>query len=63
MGSSIKISLLFISRLKHLKAIYWREKTSMLIVGNSIIHKCKETLRWLNSPPKFRIIYQLVYST
>uniref|UniRef100_UPI001FCF1EAF transposase n=1 Tax=Escherichia coli TaxID=562 RepID=UPI001FCF1EAF len=31
-------------------------------VNNYIIHKSSETLRWLKANPKFRVIYQPVYS-
>lgn len=33
-----------------------------LIVGNNIIHKRRETQRWLRQNSKCRGIYQLVYS-
>ncbi|EHX8007852.1 transposase, partial [Escherichia coli] len=33
-----------------------------LIVDNYIIHKSRETLRWLKANTKFRVIYQPVYS-
>ncbi|CCG89031.1 Insertion element IS630 uncharacterized 39 kDa protein ISO-IS200 39 kDa protein [Erwinia piriflorinigrans CFBP 5888] len=62
MGGSSKISALFISLLKHLKAAYRRAKTITLIVDNYIIHKSRETLSWLKNNPKFRVIYQPVYS-
>ena len=39
-----------------------RAKTITLIVDNYIIHKSRETLRWLKANPKFRVIYQPVYS-
>lgn len=61
-GGSSKSSVLFINLLKHLKAAYRRAKTITLIVDNYIIHKSRETLRWLKQNPKFRIIYQPVYS-
>jgi len=61
-GGSSKISTLFISLLKHLKATYRRAKTIRLIVDNYIIHKSRETQRWLKGNPKFRVIYQPVYS-
>ncbi len=60
-GGSSKCSLLFISLLKHLKATYRRAKTITLIVDNYIIHKSRETQRWLHENPKFRVIYQPVY--
>lgn len=61
-GSSSKNSGLFISVLKHLKSTYRRAKTITLIVDNYIIHKSRETLRWLKKNPKFIVIYQPVYS-
>ena len=61
-GGNSKGSPLFISLLKHLKATYRRAKTITLIVDNYIIHKSRETLRWLKCNPKFRVIYQPVYS-
>lgn len=39
-----------------------RAKTMPLIVDNYIIHKSRETQRWLKENPKFRVIYQQVYS-
>ncbi|ARF52312.1 hypothetical protein DSJ_24000 (plasmid) [Pantoea stewartii subsp. stewartii DC283] len=57
-----KGSSLFIRLLKHLKATYRRAKTITLIVDNYIIHKSRETLRWLKANPKFRVIYQPIYS-
>lgn len=60
--SSSKSSALFISLLKHLKATYRRPKTITLIVDNYIIHKSRETQRWLKMNPKFTMIYQPVYS-
>ncbi|MEY8024835.1 transposase, partial [Klebsiella quasipneumoniae] len=41
---------------------YRRAKTITLIVDNYIIHKSRETLRWLKANQKFRVIYQPVYS-
>lgn len=61
-GGKSKGSSLFISLLKHLKATCRRAKTITLIVDNYIIHKSRETLRWLKANPKFRVIYQPVYS-
>lgn len=61
-GSSSKNSGLFISLLKHLKSTYRRAKTITLIVDNYIIHKSRETLRWLKKNPKFIVIYQPIYS-
>ena len=61
-GGNSKSSSLFSSLLKHMKATYRRAKTITLIVDNYIIHKSRETLRWLKANPKFRVIYQPVYS-
>ncbi|HCE8947631.1 IS630 family transposase [Morganella morganii] len=61
-GGNSKSSVLFISLLKYLKSAYRRAKTITLVVDNYIIHKSRETLRWLKANPKFRIIYQPVYS-
>ncbi|MEJ0594268.1 IS630-like element ISSpu2 family transposase, partial [Klebsiella pneumoniae subsp. pneumoniae] len=61
-GGNSKGSCLFIRLLKHLKATYRRAKTITLIVDNYIIHKSRETLRWLKANQKFRVIYQPVYS-
>lgn len=49
-----KLYVAFISLLKHLKATYLRAKTITLY--------CWETQRWLQQNPKFRVIYQSVYS-
>ncbi|MDU1922797.1 IS630 family transposase, partial [Enterobacter sp.] len=61
-GGGSKSSQLFIKLLKHLKATYRRAKTLTIIVDNCIIHKSRETQRWLKRNPKFRVIYQPVYS-
>lgn len=61
-GGNSKSSALFISLLKHLKLTYRRDKPITLIVDNYIIHKSRETQRWLKENPKFRVIYQPVYS-
>src|SRR5471030_175115 len=61
-GGSSKGSSLFISLLEHLRATYRRAKTITLIVDNYIIHKSRETLRWLKKNQKFIVIYQPVYS-
>lgn len=61
-GGNSKSSALFIALLKHLKATYRWAKTITLIVDNYIIHKSRETQRWLKANPKFRVIYQPVYS-
>jgi len=51
-GSSNKKSVLFISLLKKLKSTCWWVKSIPLIVDNYIIHKSRETLRWLKNTPK-----------
>ena len=61
LAGNSKSSTLFISLLKRLKATYLRVKTITLIVDNYIIHKSRETQRWLKENPKFRVIYQPVY--
>lgn len=57
-----KSSALFISVLRHLKATYRRAKTIIPMVDSYIIHKSRETQRWLKENPNFRVIYQPVYS-
>ncbi|MBP2850168.1 IS630 family transposase [Dickeya oryzae] len=61
-GGSSKASSLFIRLLKHLKRTYRRAKTITLIVDNYIIHKSHQTQCWLEANPKFKVIYQPVYS-
>jgi transposase len=61
-GGSSKSSALFISLLNHLRATYRWKKTNTLILDNNIIHKSRETQRWLKQNPKCRVIYQPVYS-
>lgn len=56
-------SALFISLVKRLKATYRREKTITLYVDNYTIDKSRETQRRLKENPKFRVIYQPVYSS
>ncbi len=46
-GGNSKSSTLFISLLKRFKATYRRAKTITLIVDNYIIHRSRETQRWL----------------
>ena len=62
MSGNSKNSTLFISLLKRLKATYRRAKIITLIVDNYIIRKIRETQPWLKENPKFRGIYQPVYS-
>ncbi|MBD2801061.1 IS630 family transposase, partial [Xenorhabdus sp. M] len=61
-SSKNSVFVLFINLMKNLKATYRRAKTITLVVDNYIIHKSRETLRWLKTNPKFRVIYQPVYS-
>ncbi|AAG56565.1 transposase [Escherichia coli O157:H7 str. 08-3527] len=60
MGANSKSSALFIRLLKRLKATYCRTKTITLLEDNYIIHKGRETQRWLKDKPKCRVIYQPV---
>ncbi|BHI75643.1 hypothetical protein JNE112863_44930 (plasmid) [Escherichia coli] len=57
MGGNSKNSTLFISLLKRLKATYLRAKIIPLWTITS-----RETQPWLKENPKFRGIYQPVYS-
>ncbi len=61
-AATAKVRRCYISLLKRLKATYRRAKTITLIVDNYIIHKSRETQSWLKENPKFRGIYQPVYS-
>lgn len=45
-----------------LRRHYRRAKTITLILDNYIIHKSKQTEQWLKQNPKFRLIFQPVYS-
>ncbi|MFQ2673409.1 transposase, partial [Aeromonas caviae] len=40
----------------------YRAKTITLILDNYIIHKSKQTERWLKKNPKFCLVFQPVYS-
>lgn len=61
-GSSSKCSDLFIELLEHLRGQYRKAKTITLIVDNYIIHKSRKTALWLKKNPKFRLLFQPVYS-
>ncbi|SFO11251.1 IS630 family transposase [Xenorhabdus japonica] len=61
-GGNNKDSSLFIKLLAHLKAAYRRAKSITLIVDNYIIHKSQKTQEWLAQNPKFKLIYQPIYS-
>lgn len=56
-GGNSKSSVLFISLLKRLKATYRRAKTITLIVDHYIIHKSRETQRWLKENPNYQPVY------
>ncbi len=55
-------SSLFIAMLEKLRHHYRRAKTITLILDNYIIHKSKQTERWLKKNPKFCLVFQPVYS-
>jgi len=60
--SNSKASSLFILMLEKLKHHYRRAKTITLILDNYIIHKSRKTEAWLKQNPKFRLLFQPVYS-
>ena len=57
-----KNSSLFIAMLEKLRRHYRRAKTITLILDNYIIHKSKQTERWLKKNSKFCLVFQPVYS-
>ena len=57
-----KNSSLFIAMLEKLRRHYRHANTITLILDNYIIHKSKQTEQWLRNNPKFRLIFQPVYS-
>lgn len=57
-----KASELFIAMLEKLKRHYRKAKTITLILDNYIIHKSRKTVAWLKHNPKFRLLFQPVYS-
>lgn len=61
-SSDSKASELFIAMLEKLKRHYRKAKTITLILDNYIIHKSRKTLAWLKNNPKFRLLFQPVYS-
>ncbi|MGB2517587.1 IS630 family transposase, partial [Shewanella algae] len=61
-SSASKASELFIAVLEKLKRHYRKAKPITLILDNYIIHKSRKTLAWLKSNPKFRLLFQPVYS-
>lgn len=61
-GGGSKSSVPLISLLKYRKAAYRRAKTITLIVDNYIIYKSQENQSLQKANPKFRGIYQPVYS-
>lgn len=60
-GHERKNSALFIALLRTLKATYRRARRIVLIVDNYIIHKSRETHRWLAKNPKFELRFQPAY--
>jgi len=48
--------------LRALRKRYRSAKTITLIVDNYIIHRSKKAQRWLESNPKFKLLFQPVYS-
>ncbi len=48
--------------LEKLRHHYRREKTITQILDHYIIHKSKQTERWLKKNPKFSLVFQPVYS-
>ncbi|MFQ1635718.1 IS630 family transposase, partial [Aeromonas veronii] len=57
-----KNSSLFIAMLEKLRRHYRRAKTITQLLDNYIIHKSKQTERWLKKNPKFCLVFQPVYS-
>jgi transposase len=60
-GHERKNSTLFIDLLRLLKATYRRARRIVLIVDNYIIHKSRQTRRWLTANPKFELLFQPAY--
>ncbi|WP_261850252.1 IS630 family transposase, partial [Pectobacterium araliae] len=61
-GGIKKTSKLFINLLVKLKRTYRHASIITLIVDNYIIHKSKETQRWLAENPKFNLLFLPTYS-
>lgn len=57
-----KDSGLFIAMLSKLRRTYRQAKSITLVVDNYIIHKSRKTQRWLADNPKFKLVFQPVYS-
>lgn len=57
-----KNSALFIAMLKKLKRHYRGAKTITLVVDNYVIHKSRQTQAWIRRNPKFKLLFQPVYS-
>lgn len=60
-GGEGKNSALFVELLEHLRRRYRRARRIVLILDNYIIHKSRETRRWLAKNPKFTLLFQPVY--
>ncbi|MDB6375097.1 IS630 family transposase [Photorhabdus bodei] len=61
-SGSKKNTELFIAMLEKLKQHYQRAKNITLIRDNYIIHKSRKTEAWLKNNPKFRLLFQPIYS-
>lgn len=61
-GAYSKNSELFIAMLECLRKRYRKAKTITLVVDNYIIHKSRKTQAWLKQNPKFKLLFQPVYS-
>ena len=59
--ASAKGSALFIDLLRALRRRYRGFRRIVLVVDNYIIHKSRETVRWLTRNPKFELLFQPVY--
>ncbi|WP_123420594.1 IS630 family transposase, partial [Gallaecimonas pentaromativorans] len=57
-----KDSGLFIAMLSKLRSTYRQAKSITLVVDNYIIHKSRKTQCWLADNPKFKLVFQPVYS-
>ncbi|RLM03610.1 IS630 family transposase [Gibbsiella quercinecans] len=60
-GSNKKTAL-FISLLEKLNVAYSQAESVTLIIDNYYIHKSKQTEKWLTNNPKFKLVFQPVYS-
>ena len=56
-----KGSTLLLALLAELRRTYRSARRIVLIVDNYIIHRSRQTLRWLAQNPKFELLFQPVY--